>query len=173
MPPTGDLRIAPRDQRLAQAAAALRVVHEHDGYPVVWPVDPAAWLTPACTLAAWVALAGHAVVGHALLVAGERVVFADRLAAAAAVPLAGLAGVSRLFVVPSARRSRAATALLDHVGADAAECGLRLALDTVDDGGAAIRLYERLGWERVAEGLADWTWPDGRRPLLAAFLAPQ
>lgn len=158
---------------LDRVAEALRLVHESDGYPVVWPDDPAAWLTPAGTLDAWVALADGEIVGHVLLVDGAKVEYAAELAEAAGVPVTGLGGVSRLFVTPAARGARVAAALLERVEDTPARRGRRLVLDVVDDGGPAIRLYERLGWARVTAGPASWTGPDGVRPQAAAYLCPR
>ncbi|MEI8408331.1 MULTISPECIES: hypothetical protein [unclassified Kribbella] len=39
---------------LDSCAGFLRDVHELAGYPVNWPADPQAWLTPPGILGAWV-----------------------------------------------------------------------------------------------------------------------
>ena len=158
---------------LDRVAEALRLVHESDAYPMIWPDDPAAWLTPAGTVGAWVALADGEIVGHVMLVDGAKVEYAAELAEAAGVPVTGLAGVSRLFVTPAARGTRVAAALLERVEDTPARRGRRLVLDVLDDGGPAIRLYERLGWVRVTAGPASWTRPDGVRPQAAAYLCPR
>jgi hypothetical protein len=99
-----ELLIAQRHvAHLDRVAQALRLVHDSDGYPMAWPDDPIAWLTPAGTLDAWVALADGEIVGHVMLVDGAKVEFAAELAEAAGVPVTGLAGVSRLFVTPAAQ----------------------------------------------------------------------
>jgi GNAT superfamily N-acetyltransferase len=166
--------IAPRHAaHLDRVADALRLVHESDGYPMVWPKDPTAWLTPPGTIDGWVALSDGEIVGHVMLVDGGKVEFAAELAEAARVPVTGLAGVSRLFVTPAARGGRVATALLERAEDMPARRGRRLVLDVVDDGGPAIRLYERLGWTRVATGPASWTDPAGVRPRAAAYLCPR
>jgi GNAT superfamily N-acetyltransferase len=161
-----------RGPDLGPVVEALRAVHAHDGYPLAWPDDPVNWLTPPGTLGAWVATQDETIVGHALLVDGDKVEHAPQVVQAAGVPLSGIGGVSRLFVVPSARGTGAAGALLDHVEGDATRRGLRLALDVVDDGGPAVRFYERRGWVRVAAGPAGWVRPDGVRPRSAAYLRP-
>ncbi|MFI2363779.1 GNAT family N-acetyltransferase [Promicromonospora sp. NPDC019610] len=169
-----DLLIAQRHAaHLDRVVEALRQVHESDGYPMVWPDDPVAWLVPAGTIGAWIALSDGAVVGHVMLVAADGVEHVEDLAAAARTSVTGLAGVSRLFVTPKARGSRIATALLERVEDAPTRRGRRLVLDVVDDGGPAVRLYERLGWVRVAAGPAGWTGPDGVRPRTAAYLCPR
>lgn len=174
MSPVPALMIAPRhDAHLDRVADALRLVHESDGYPMVWPEDPIAWLTPDGTLGAWVALADGEIVGHVMIVEGGKVEYAAELAEAANVPVTGLAGVSRLFVTPAARGTGVATTLLERVEDLPPRRGRRLVLDVVDDGGPAVRLYERLGWTRVTEGPASWTTPSGERPQAAAYLSPR
>jgi GNAT superfamily N-acetyltransferase len=67
--------------------------------------------------------------------------------------------VRDVFVAPQWRRSGIATALLDVVGAAATERGaLRLTLQTEDDNAAALRLYERHGFQPVT-GLRHLTLP--------------
>ena len=52
---------------LDRVADALRLVHEGDGYPMVWADGPTAWLTPCDTIDGWVALADGEIVGRAPL----------------------------------------------------------------------------------------------------------
>jgi GNAT superfamily N-acetyltransferase len=165
--------IARRGSDLGPVVQALRAVHVHDGYPMAWPADPVAWLTPEGTLDAWVAVHHGSIVGHALLVSGDQVEHVAQVARTAGVPLSRIGGVGRLFVIPSARSRGAATALLEHVENEASERGLRLALDVIDDGGPAIPFYERRGWLRVAAGPASWVRPDGKRPRSVAYLSPR
>ena len=55
----------------------------------------------------------------------------------------------------------------------AAERDLALILDVVDEGrSAAIRLYERLGWQPVALRPASWLTPSGDRPKLRVYAFP-
>ena len=169
-----DLRIAPRHSaHLDRVVEALRLVHQSDRYPMAWPADPTARLTPDDALAAWIALSDGEVVGHVMLVEGGKVEYAAELAEAAGASVTGLAGVSRLFVAPAARGTGIASALVERVEDAPERRGRRLVLDVVDDGGPAVRLYERLGWARVATGPASWTGPDGVRPQTAAYLCPR
>ncbi len=71
--------------------------------------------------------------------------------------------VSRLFVAPDRRGARLGEALLTVAIAHAREHGLQLMLDVVEDGGAAVALYEPFGWRLVDRRLADWTTPSGVR----------
>src|SRR5688572_5173914 len=56
---------APAD--LDTCVRVLTEVQEHDGYPVRWPADPAAWLDPPGTVSALVAELDGALVGHGLI----------------------------------------------------------------------------------------------------------
>ena len=116
------------------------------------PLSPWRLLKGTITLtAAWLAERDAAVVGH-ICVAG--------------------ATVSRLFVDPVARGLGCGELLLDAAQAYAARDGLTLMLDVIDDGGAAVALYERLGRRLVELRPADWTGPDGRRPVVRIYAAP-
>jgi hypothetical protein len=67
------------DADLKACVAFLRTVHETAGYPVNWPAEPDAWLTPPDALGSWVATADDRVVGHvALTFSGPGVVLADQ-----------------------------------------------------------------------------------------------
>ena len=149
---------------------ALAAVHTVDAYPMSWPADPGGWLSPAGLGAAWATEHAGAVAGHVCVVRGvEDPVVASR----AGVPPRRLGAVSRLFVAPPARGRRLGAALLGAASSWASAQGLQPMLDVVDDGGPAVALYERLGWRLVERRLADWTTPEGRRPPVRVYLAPQ
>ncbi len=147
----------------------LRAVHRHDAYPSAWPPDPAAWVDPPGTAAAWVGVDGGRVAAHAcaFVGAGE-----PSVTALTGVPRARLATVKRLFVDPAARRRGLASALLREVRAWAAGAGLAVVLDVVDDDGPAVRAYERLGWQLVERRPADWVTAAGERLPVRVYLAP-
>jgi GNAT superfamily N-acetyltransferase len=127
---------------------ALRSVYETSGYPSNWPDDPAQWLRPPGILRAWVAVTeGIPVAGHVIL---QR-----------PLPGARSAEVSRLFVVPAARRQGVAAALLDTVMRAADENDLDLFLDVTDHLRGARALYQRAGFRLISTTEADWTTPDG------------
>ncbi|WP_245665733.1 GNAT family N-acetyltransferase [Actinoplanes subtropicus] len=72
------------------------------------------------------------------------------------------AELSRLFVVPAARRRRVAAALVDVAVSWAREQALPLALEVVDEGRSpAIAFYEANGWQCTHTSVAGWTGPGG------------
>ncbi|MBO3742377.1 GNAT family N-acetyltransferase [Actinoplanes flavus] len=133
-----------RPEDLERCVAALRAVHEADRYPLNWPADPLRWLAPEIELCSWVATGvDGAVLGH--------------------VAVHRDAELSRLFVVPAARRRSLAGRLVGAVRQWAAVHGRTLTLNVVDDerraGPAAF--YEATGWRHTHTVVADWTGPDG------------
>jgi GNAT superfamily N-acetyltransferase len=164
-----------RPRRAVEMAALAEVLHEvhlKDRYPSLWPDDPEGWLSPPGLAQAWVAVgeaAGNGLLGHVAVVTGVH---------DPAVPDpdgTGLAGVTRLFVAPAARGQGLAvgTRLLGAATRWARAQGHRLMLDVVEDGGSAIALYERLGWQLLDRRTADWETVDGRRLPLRIYLAPE
>jgi ribosomal protein S18 acetylase RimI-like enzyme len=141
---------------LSMCVEALRAVYQASGYPVNWPADPAEWLRPSEILQAWVAAtADMPVAGHVIL---------------RQPPGAGRsAEVSRLFVVPSARRQGVASALLQAAMRAAAASGLDLFLDVTDDLRAARALYKRVGFSLISTAQAAWTTPDGHPVTLHRY----
>jgi GNAT superfamily N-acetyltransferase len=59
--------------------------------------------------------------------------------------------------------------LLEAAAAAAIGRGLQPMLEVTADRRAAIRLYERSGWQRVATNLATWARTSGERPLLHQY----
>lgn len=161
------------DEDIPGCVTALWAVHQRDGYPTVWPGDPAAWLTPVGCTAAWVAaLSDDSPVAHVCLVNGAHPADADAAATATGVDPTLLATVSRLFVSPTARGRGLAASLVRAVTVYAHRTGLQPMLDVVDDGGPAVALYEREGWDLVHERAADWTTPEGHLPPVRVYTAP-
>jgi GNAT superfamily N-acetyltransferase len=147
-----------RPEDLVACVAGLAAGYQVDGYPLNWPADPAGWLTPAGLLHAWVAEVDGVVVGHVGVQAGDR---------------PGEAVVTRLFVVPAARRRSAATALMTAALGWAADRGLRLRLEIADGPRAgAIAFYERAGWRFTHTTAAPFTDPDGGPVTLRHYEAP-
>jgi len=148
----------------------LEAVQRADGYPGRWPEDPATFLRPSGLLAAWVAVADDAVVGHVALrdhIPGHGLPYWTD---ATGLAQDELACVSRLFVRPDRRGDGLGGALLDAARARAERADLRSVLDVVDTGGEAIALYERRGWRRV--GSVPWdAW--GEKTTLHYYVSPE
>lgn len=143
---------------LPALVAALRRVHEQDGYPSVWPEDPLAFVQGGAPLAAWVGVVGGVPAGQVLLcrAPGE----------------GGRLEVKRLFVAPEARGQRLAEQLMRAAQAEGARRGGVLTLQVQEKNRAAQRLYARLGWVPSGEGVAAWTDPDGSHPRVLVFTWP-
>lgn len=138
---------------------ALTTVHQTSGYPTNWPADPARWLAPAGVVRAWVATT------NALPVAGH--VILRQLPASATGERT--AEVSRLFVIPAARRQGIGMALLQETIHCATTNELDLVLEVTDHLRAARALYERAGFGMVSTKRADWAAPDGRPMTLHQY----
>jgi ribosomal protein S18 acetylase RimI-like enzyme len=146
-------------------------------YPLVWPADPAGWLSPEGLGAAWVAVSelsdrtapesAGGVIGHVCVQHGVTNSMID-----SATPGPRSAAVSRLFVAPEARGQGWGAALLAVVVRHCEAEGRRLSLDVVGDDGPAIDLYERLGWRLIDRRTADWSTPAGIQPVLRTYLSP-
>jgi GNAT superfamily N-acetyltransferase len=161
-----------RPDELDACTAVLADVHAADGYPRYWPADPQAWLTPSQLLRAWVAVVAEVVVGHVALCEAEDDTAAAVWRLASGLPAARLAVVSRLFVAPQARGRGLGTGLLHAACAAAVASRLRPALEVLDHDRAAIALYERVGWRRVASAPAPWSLNQGECAVVHYYLAP-
>lgn len=157
-----------RPADLDGCVAALALVHTHSGYPVDWPVDPAAWLTPAALLTAWTAELDGQVVGHVGLCApGEGDAAAALWRSRPGRPAPAV--ISRLYVSPAARGHGLGAALLDRAVRAARTRGLHPVLDVVAADPAAA-FYERLGWRGL--GTVVQQWGPARDVLVNCFAAP-
>ena len=139
-----------------QCAALLAAVHTVHRYPIHWPDDAPAWLTPGDLAAAWVAVREREIVGHVCLTHRGG-------------PAQGLA-LERLFVSPTAAGQGIGRALVTKASDWAADNGDRLTLEVVDNCVDAISLYRRLGWHLSARTQIDWGDGSGRH--LLHFEAP-
>ncbi|WP_431899301.1 GNAT family N-acetyltransferase [Nonomuraea sp. bgisy101] len=151
---------------------ALAAVQRVDRYPVDWPADPARWLTPADLVSAWVALDDEGVVGHVGLSRIPLASLGPALAQAVGASGELVGAVTRLFVTPRGRGHGLARDLLATVRKDAAARGLPLVLDVSDEGQAAVALYERAGWRRVASARARWLNSAGEHALVHSYVSP-
>ncbi|MFJ4919590.1 GNAT family N-acetyltransferase [Streptomyces sp. NPDC088725] len=121
--------------------------------------------------AAWVAeLNGH-VVGHAAVnhpQAGDK---AARMWSEQSGETEVRVGVlARLFVGREARNASAGANLVKAATSYARQSDLRLVLDVLTKDAAAIRLYERLGWQRIGETVH--VFGDGQRRDAICFVSP-
>ncbi|MFE5212262.1 GNAT family N-acetyltransferase [Streptomyces sp. NPDC056600] len=155
------------DADLPACAAALRTVHERDGYPLNWPADPAAWLSPPSLVGAWVAERDGLVVGHAAL---SRPAEDDLAPGLWGGDRTGAVVVNRLFVSPAARGLGAGAALLEHLTAEAAAAGRHPVLDVLSTDTAAVALYRRLGWRHLGD--REQRWGPRQTVTLRCFAAP-
>lgn len=142
------------------------------GYPVSLPPDgPVGLIAREHEVNAWVAEIEGDVVGHISLCRapdpvptdmGEEV---DQYLSAHACSPAELGIISALFLADSVRRRGLGRALLEHAMAACRAASLRACLDVVVLHTDALRLYERLGWERVGEIHPLWL-PAGLGPVI-------
>ncbi|MET4921063.1 GNAT family N-acetyltransferase [Streptomyces sp. PSRA5] len=167
-------RISVRHRDASDLDACVRVlaeVHDSDGYPVNWPQDPAGWLAPPESRAAWVALLDGRIVGHVCLSRarpGDTApgIWSERTGNSPEKT----AVVSRLFVSPGARGHGIGALLLTGTVREARERGLRPVLDVVTSDRAAAALYERQGWTLM--GTDEQRWGPDRTVQVHCFVAP-
>lgn len=172
--PTAWSRGIVRSRRIADlraCAVALAAVHESDGYPVEGIARPIEWLQPPRLLTAWVAELDDEIVGHVAISSPQH---GDAVAALwtkqSGVERDKLAVMGRLFVVSSARGYSLGERLVTAAQADAANRGLRAVLDVMVKDQAAIRLYERLGWQFI--GTTEHEFGEGQTTPAYCYVAP-
>ncbi|MEV0384676.1 GNAT family N-acetyltransferase [Nonomuraea sp. NPDC050643] len=164
---------------LNACVTALAEVQATDRYPVHWPDDPAAWLTPDDLIGAWVATTPNPALkptptAPATTSAPTTATANDHAPTAPATVFGHVAvtrdlEITRLFVTPAARGRGLAEALLGTVRA--AVPG-PLKLEVSSEGEAAIRFYERSGWRRTGTTRATWLNAAGEPALLHHFVSP-
>jgi GNAT superfamily N-acetyltransferase len=164
-----DVSIRTRESRdLPSCIEALAEVHRSDRYPIVWPEDPALWLSPTGLIEGWIAERSGVIVGHVVLVDGGDAPDGIR---SHGQPLAT---IKRLFVTPPWRRHGTGARLLANAHTWAVRSGRSVVLDVVGPGsGAAIALYERAGWQQTSSATADWTTPEGDPVTVRYFRPPR
>jgi len=165
------MAVRPReDGDLDALVAELEAVHREDRYPAYWPREPARWLSPRGLFGAWVAEAGSRVAGHVAVAAVDGGHAAEVWRTVGLAP-EELASMSRLFVAPAERGAGLGQALVDAACEEAARRGLHPVLDVVETNRAAIALYERRGWERIAA--EPWREARGAELTLYYYAAPR
>lgn len=163
---------ARRPDEIDVCVGVLADVHAASGYPMFWPAAPAAWLTPENLLIAWVAEDEHGVIGHVALRGAVGESAAPIWSAATGLPPEAIAAVAKLFIAPSVQGRGLGAALLAEACAEARTRGLRPALEVLDHDQAAIALYERTGWQRVASASAAWGAAAGGQMVVHYYIAP-
>jgi GNAT superfamily N-acetyltransferase len=144
-------------------------VHDLDRYPIRWPADPVAFLTPDDELVTWVAHRDGTLAGHVMLACAP-----TGLAAAARIDghhlrVEDLVLLRLLFVSPEARGMRLGARLLDVATAEATARGRRTVLEVLSVNVDAIAVYQRVGWTAIGTTTPDWV-PDGTHAVV--YLAP-
>lgn len=157
---------------LTSAGEALVDVHRTDGYPVEGVADPIAWLKPAGLITAWIAELNGEIVGHVAVSepqSGDDAVrlWLDR----SNDEIGNVAVVGRLFVKSSARGSSIGSRLAKAAATDELLRGKRLVLDVMEKDQDAIRLYERLGLERI--GTATHKFGENQTITAYCYVVPQ
>jgi GNAT superfamily N-acetyltransferase len=148
-----------RAREPADLDACLRIlgaVHAVQRYPIHWPDDAAAWLSPPGTTGAWVALLHREIVGHVCVTSQPN----DQR------PLS----LERLFVSPASSGHGVGKALVEHACRWATQRQERLTLEVVNNCATAIAMYERLGWREKERVEIDWG--NGEAQWLIRFDAP-
>lgn len=164
-------RISVRRRATSDLDACVRVlaeVHESDGYPVDWPEDPAGWLAPAESPAAWVALLDGVLVGHVCLSPARPDDATPGLwSGRTGSGPEKTAVVGRLYVSPRARGRGIGALLPAGTVRDARGRGLHPVLDVVTSDRSAAALYECQGVDPDGHGgAAVGAGPDGTGALL-------
>jgi ribosomal protein S18 acetylase RimI-like enzyme len=137
------------DDDLAGCVELTRAVHKRDGYPHYLPGDLRDFLVMPDAYGVWVTEQDRQIVGHVALRQRTAPAAMDLASAATGQPASQLAVISRLLVVPAARRAGIGRQLLDHSWQQAVSRGLWPVLDVAADLTGAIRLYESCGWVRA------------------------
>lgn len=167
-----DVVIRRRQQSdLAALAEVLVRVYARDGYPVEGVDDPEAWIAPPAELAAWTAVLGQEVIGHVAL---ARARDDDDSAAlwqrATSGDIGRLTILARLFVDPGCRNVGAGSLLMGAARRFADEHGLAIAFDVMLKDSAAIRLYEKLGYQRLGTIVHEYS--GGKVEAAAVYFLP-
>jgi GNAT superfamily N-acetyltransferase len=143
----------------------LRHVHEHNGYPLIWPADPGAWLQRPGQLRTWVAERAGSVCGHVALVRPHRGEAATAWVGYLSVPASDLVCVSLLFVGPRAQGAGVGGRLLDTALSEIRAMGAAPVLEVVSLNQQAVALYRGRGWQQIGSVHYDWL-PENARCLL-------
>lgn len=158
---------------IAACVEALAATHALDGYPARWPADPAAWLTPTRMLVAWILDRQGTVSGHIAIRGASGDSSASIWSTACDRSPGSLAEVTRLFVTQDARGHGYGAALLAAACGEARSRDLLPVLKVLDRDRAAMALYDRMGWRRIASVRMPWKTEEASGALLHHYLAPE
>jgi len=156
---------------LPACARALREVHEVDGYPVEGVDDAEGWLLPAGLLNAWVSGTPNKILGHVAICAPQGEAAVSMLIEQTGLAEERIAVMARLFVVPAARGKNLGQGLATAAAAYAWSRDLRVVFDVMAKDKTAIRLYERLGCQRLGTTLHQFG--DGQQVPAYCYVAPE
>ena len=163
--------IRPRTEAdLPGAAAALVAVHAVDGYPVEGVDTPLEWLSPVGVLKAWVAEKEGEIVGHAMLSRPQGEDAVEMWLKQSGDTADHVAVGARLFIAPEARGEGLGERLLRTAFDYGRAHGLRVVLDVMTKDKAAIRLYERIGMQRI--GTARHAYGEGQEIDAVCYVSP-
>jgi ribosomal protein S18 acetylase RimI-like enzyme len=159
-----------RNADVPGAAAALVEVHATDGYPVEGVAQPTEWICSPATAQAWVAEVNERIVGHVAVLhpRGEDAV--TLWLARGGGENAHVGVLARLYVVREARGCAVGETLMRTAMDYARQRDMRLVLDVMTKDVGAIRLYERLGWQRI--GQAVHRYGDGQQAAAICYVSP-
>ena len=136
------------DDDLNACVAVLHIVQENEGYPR-GTNDFRKFLANERVQDAWIAELHGGIIGHvAINKASDTDLSVSMWKRKYPKDRSEVAVLARLFVLPECRKSGAAKALVEAATASSNEDGVRLVLFVLLANQAAMRLYERLGWER-------------------------
>lgn len=158
-----------RETDIAKAADLLVEVHRSDGYPVEGVSDSHAWLSPQGLLQAWVATSRQQIVGHVAVSEPQGEGCVTLWLRDHGKDHKQLAVLARLFVAPAFRGAAIGERLMTAASRYATDLGLRLVLDVMAKDRAAMRLYERLGWQRF--GTTTHEYGEGQRSDAVCYVA--
>jgi len=162
--------IRPRvDADLEGCIHVLHDVYARDGYPVQGMNNAKAFLTSGPLKRAWVAEREGRVIGH---VAVSQATDDDVSVALwrQQNPNDAIAVLGRLFVGPDERAGGVASRLMGAAVEWSREANVRLVMFALVKDQAAMRLYERLGWQRF--GSRMYRYGEGQQMEAVCYSSP-
>ncbi|KAK5168175.1 uncharacterized protein LTR77_006743 [Saxophila tyrrhenica] len=139
-----------RDEDVEECVALLHRVHDHEGYPR-GTNDFRHFITYGMR-EAWVGELDTDIIGHIAVADAKPTDLAVSTWRRVRPGDSNIGLVERLYVHPNARRKGIAEALLEAAAAYGRANGTRLVLFVLVANQAALRLYQRAGWEEYGTG---------------------